>query len=134
MFGQFSTLGQGKLIIEYRSQVDDFTLRFYPGTEYETWTNEIVWAANFGCASSFLYFDPPSLLRSKLYFDQNFTSTFSSRPIRSPDFTKGRSTEVKVRQSKSSGRSTENSRSTEKVELMRTPFLNICIFYNFGLF
>ena len=46
----------------------------------------------------------------RLYFDQNFTPTCTSRPIRSPDL--------------------PNGRSTEKVELMRTPtFSHIFIFY-----
>ena len=61
-----------------------------------------------------LFFDPPTLLEpnlyfdlnltstflAKLYFDQNCTSTSTSRPIRSPDLTKGRSTEVEVEREK----------------------------------
>jgi len=38
-----------------------------------------------------------SLLRPKLYFDQKYTSTCISRPIRSPDFTKGRSKQIEVK-------------------------------------
>jgi len=50
----------------------------------------------------FHIFDPPTLLSflAKLYFDQNCTPTCTSRPIRSPDFTKCRSTEVEVERSK----------------------------------
>ena len=64
----------------------------------------------FSYLRPFLYFDPPTLLRPKpyfdlfgqtllrpkLYFDQNCTSTCTSRPIRCPNFIKGRSTEVEV--------------------------------------
>ena len=72
-----------------------------------------------------------SLLRHKLYFDLNLTSTFcpnftclhtcTSRPIKSPYLTKCRSPEVEVERSKyRKGRRYENGRITEKVELMRT--------------
>ena len=68
----------------------------------------------FSYLRHFLHFDPPTLLRPKLYFDLNLTSTFldklyfdqnctstcTSRPIRSPDLSKGRSTEVEVNESK----------------------------------
>ena len=60
----------------------------------------------FSYLRPFLYFDPPTLLRPKLYFDL-FTSTRASRPIRNPYLTKGRSKrvqrssiEVKVHRSK----------------------------------
>ena len=53
--------------------------------------------SNFGASvRPFVYFDPPTLLRSKLYFDQKCASTCNCRPIRSPDLTKGRSKEVEV--------------------------------------
>ena len=42
----------------------------------------------------------PNFTSSKLYCDQNCTSTCASRPIRNPDLTKGRSTEVEVTESK----------------------------------
>jgi len=64
------------------------------------------------CCTSTLNFT--STFSAKLYFDQNCTSICTSRPIRSPDLTKGRSTKVEVRESK------ERGRSAEKVELMRT--------------
>jgi len=70
----------------------------------------------------FMYFDPPTLLR---LFWSNFTSTCTYRPIRSPDFTKGRSKRVEVARSNyKKGRRYENGRSTEKVELMRTRVFN----------
>jgi len=52
------------------------------------------------CTSTLLRVKPYFDFLTKLYFDQNCTSTCTSRPISSPNLTKGR--------------------STEKVELMRT--------------
>ena len=63
----------------------------------------------------------------RLYFDRNFTSTCASWPIRSPDLTKGRSTEVEVERSKYR-KGVEDMKMVEvqkKVELMRT--LKICV-------
>ena len=74
-------------------------------------------------------FGPPTLLRpklyfdlkltstflAKLYFDQNCTSTCTYRPIRSPDLTK-------------------KSRSTEKVELMRTLRFSLKYWWNPNIF
>ena len=79
----------------------------------------------------FLYFDQFYIfdlfststhrLRPKLYFDQNCTSTCASRPIRNPDLTEDRSTEIEVERPKyRKGQRSENGRNTEKVELMRT--------------
>ena len=56
----------------------------------------------------------------------HFTSTCTSRPISSPDLTKCRSREVEVeRLNYKKGRRYENGRSTENVELMRTPFYSM---------
>ena len=70
----------------------------------------------------------------RLYFDQNCTSSCTYRPIRNPVLKKGRSTRAEVQSWNYRGRSravqekyrkgwrSENGRSTEKVELMRTQF------------
>ena len=95
---------------------------------------DLVWP--FSYLRPFGYFDPPTLLRPKPYFDflaklyinQNCTSTCTSRPIASPDLTKGRCKRVKVKSSKYESRRREvelQKRSKiwkwpEKVELMRT--------------
>jgi len=49
-----------------------------------------------------LYFDlfTKTVLQPKPYFNQNRTSTCTSRPIRSTDLTHGRSTELEVRESR----------------------------------
>jgi len=66
----------------------------------------------FGYASvrPFLYLDPPTLLRPEPYFDflgqtLLWPKLYTSRPIRSPDLTKARSTEVEVSESKYASRS-----------------------------
>ena len=64
----------------------------------------------FSYLRPFLYFDPPTLLRPKLYFDLYFSTN------KMPRFDK--------RSKYRNGRRYENGRSTEKVELMRTPKLS----------
>jgi len=63
-----------------------------------------------------LFFDLnlTSTYLANLYFDQNCTSTCASRPIRSPDLTKGRTKEVEVEQSKY-----RKSRDMKMVEIQK---------------
>ena len=80
------------------------------------------YGTGYALVRPFLYFDPSTLLRPKPYFDffrqkllrpiyfhQNCNSTCTSRPIRSPDLTKGRST----------GRNTEKVEDMKMVEVQK---------------
>ena len=90
--------------------------------EMNTLSGDLVYSGNakmvqtkqgYASVRPFLYFDAPSLLRPKPYFDQNCTSAYTSRPIRSPGLTKSteKIDDMKIVEVKMSN----------SIELMRTP-------------